>query len=222
MRLQRVPRRIAALAVLVLAGAQAQAQGLSMVMFQPGVAYRTISPAQPLDPASRRIQVIEVFSYACPHCWEFQPYADQIRKSLPANAEFVQLPAVFWPEWEPYARAFFAARKLGIAEKASQALFDALWVRHEPLHSLQQLADFYAQYGVRPDAFLKLARSTEVTAEMQRAMRLEQAWGVDGTPTIVIDGAVRSGEVQSYRQLVDLTRFLVRRAEAERAAGRAR
>lgn len=217
-------KRLLVFIALMLAGVPlAQAQGgLSMVMFQPGVAYKAITPARPLGPAAKRIQVIEVFSYACPHCWEFQSYAEQIRKALPADAEFVRLPAVFWPEWEPYARAYFAAKKLGVADKANQALFDAIWERREPLRSLDQLAGFYAQYGVNPQAFLKLARSSEVTAVMEHAMRLEQAWGVDGTPTIVVDGKWRSGDVQSYQQLVDLTGFLVRKAEAERAPPRGR
>ncbi|MDE3140284.1 MAG: thiol:disulfide interchange protein DsbA/DsbL [Pseudomonadota bacterium] len=218
-------RRLLLAACVLLAGvtqaALAQVGGPSMVMYQPGVAYKTITPAQPMNPAARRIQVIEVFSYACPHCFEFQPYAGQLRKSLPADAEFVRLPAVFWPEWEPFARAFFAAQKLGVADKANQALFDALWVKHEPLHSLEQLAGFYARYGIQPAEFLKVARSAAVSAQMQRAMRLEQAWGVNGTPAIVVDGALRSGEVQSYQQLVDVARFMVQQAQAARAGKRA-
>ena len=224
-RIKRALRKHLLLCAVLLAGmaqaALAQVGGPSMVMYQPGVAYKAITPAQPLNPAAKRIQVIEVFSYACPHCFEFQPYAEQIRKSLPADAEFVRLPAVFWPEWEPFARAFFAAQKLGVQEKSNQALFAAIWVRHEPLHSLQQLAGFYARYGIKPAEFLQVARSPAVSAEMQRAMRLEQAWGVNGTPTIVVDGALRSGEVQNYQQLVDVTRFMVKQAQAARAGKRA-
>ena len=205
------------LLALLFAGAAHAQSAPAMVMYQPGVNYQRIIPARPLDAAARRIQVIEVFSYACPHCYEFQRYAHALRKSLPANAEFVRLPAVFWPQWEPYARAYFAARKFGVADKANQALFDAIWVKRQPLHSLEQLAGFYARYGVQPAAFLKVARSPAVTGEMRHAMQLEQAWGVNGTPAIVVDGAWRSGAVQSYQQLVDVARFLVQQAEAARA-----
>ena len=215
-------RMLILLGALLLAGAASAQNAPSMLMYQPGVHYQRIRPARPLDPAARRMQVIEVFSYACPHCYEFQSYAERLRKSLPADAEFVRLPAVFWPQWEPYARAYFAAQHFGVADKANRALFDALWARHEPLRSLQQLAGFYARYGIAPAKFLEVARSAAVTAQMQHAIRLEQAWGVTGTPAIVVDGAWRSGEVSSYRQLLEVARFLVQQAAAARAAAGAR
>ncbi len=211
------------LAALALLPVLAWAQGMpSMLAFQQGVNYQRIVPAQPLNPKARRIQVIEVFSYACPHCYEFQAYAHRLREGLPKDAEFVRLPAVFWPQWEPYARAWFAAQHFGVADKANQALFDAIWAQREPLESLEQLANFYARYGIAPGKFLAVARSPQVTEQMQRAMRLEQAWGVNGTPAIVVDGAWRSGEVNSYQQLLDVAQFLVRQAQTQRAASTTR
>lgn len=198
----------------------ALAQGVSAVpRYQRGIEYQRISPVRPLDPSARRIQVVEVFSYACPHCYEFQPYAEQLRNGLPSNADFVRLPAVFWAQWEPFARAFFTAEHFGVAGKANDALFDAIWVKHEQLGSLVQLARFYARFGVRPERFLAVARSARITAEVQHAERLEQDWGVNGTPAIVVDGAWRSGRVESYSQLLGVARYLVQRAEAERAQG---
>ncbi len=196
----------------------ASAQGVSVVsQYQRGVQYQRITPARPLDRSNRRIEVIEVFSYACPHCYEFQTYAEQLRRGLPPNAYFVRLPAVFWAQWEPFARAFFAAEHFGVAVKANHALFDAIWVKHEQLGTLAQLASFYARYGIRPERFLAVARSARITAKIRHAERLEQQWGVNGTPAIVVDGAWRSGRVESYDQLLGVARYLVQRAEAERA-----
>ncbi len=204
---------------LLLAGlGQAQAApGYSMVLYQQGVQYQRIEPVQPLQAEHGKIEVVEVFSYACPHCWEFESYAREIQKKLPKDAVFRMVPAVFSPMWEPYARAFYAAQRLGVLKQTHKALFVALHVRHEPLYSLRQLAGFYAHYGVKPAAFLKVANSDAVSKEMMRNLRLERAWGIDATPTIVVNGAYRSARIQSYQQLVDLTLWLVKQEQAARS-----
>ncbi len=204
---------------LLLAGlVQAQAApGYSMVLYQQGVQYQRIEPVQPLQAEHGKIEVVEVFSYACPHCWEFASYAREIQNKLPKDAVFRMVPAVFSPMWEPYARAFYAAQRLGVLKQTHKALFVALHVRHEPLYSLQQLAGFYAHYGVKPAVFLKVANSDAVSNEMMRNLRLEQAWGIDATPTIVVGGAYRSARIQSYQQLVDLTLWLVKREQTARS-----
>ena len=184
--------------------------------FQLGVQYVAIAPAQPLV-NDGRIEVVEVFSYACPHCWHFEPYAEQIRKQLPKGVAFRRVPAVFSPAWEPYARAFYAAQKLGVLDKTHVALFKALHEEHQPLYSLQDLAGFYARYGVKPAEFLSVANSDAVDQQMMHDVRLEQAWGIEGTPTIVVDGKYRSGRIQSYDELVKLTLWLVYKEQAARA-----
>jgi thiol:disulfide interchange protein DsbA len=184
--------------------------------FQLGVQYVAITPAQPLV-NDGKIEVVEVFSYACPHCWHFEPYAEQIRRQLPEGVVFRRVPAVFSPAWEPYARAFYAAQKLGVLGKTHDALFKALHEKHESLYSLQDLAGFYARHGVKPATFLSVANSGAVDQEMMHDVRLEQAWGIEGTPTIVVDGKYRSGRIESYDELVKLTLWLVHKEQVARA-----
>lgn len=184
--------------------------------FRLGVQYVAITPAQPLV-NDGKIEVVEVFSYACPHCWHFEPYAEQIRRQLPKGVVFRRVPAVFSPAWEPYARAFYAAQKLGVLGKTHDALFKALHEKHEPLYSLQDLAGFYARHGVKPAAFLSVANSDAVDQQMMHDVRLEQAWGIEGTPTIVVDGKYRSGRIESYDELVKLTLWLVHKEQVARA-----
>ncbi len=193
------------------------ASGYSMELYQQGLQYQRIEPVQPLQAEHGKIEVVEVFSYACPHCWEFLPYAREIHNKLPKDAVFRMVPAVFSPMWEPYARAFYAAQRLGVLKQTHKALFVALHVRHEPLYSLQQLAGFYAHYGVKPAAFLKIANSDAVSTEMMRNLRLEQAWGIEATPTIVVGGRYRSAHIQSYQQLVGLTLWLVKQEQTARS-----
>ena len=52
--------------------------------WKAGQDYFLVEPAQPTATGDK-IEVLEVFSYACPHCAHFQPYAEEIKSKLPAN-----------------------------------------------------------------------------------------------------------------------------------------
>jgi len=168
------------------------------------------APAQRLSPEGK-VEVVEVFSYGCIHCAHFAPMAEQLRKSLPKGVVFKLLPAAFSEQWVPFARAFYAARQLGVVDRTHLELFQAKFAQHYPIATLDELADFYAAHGVDRAKFLRIANSDAVTAQMRKDYALVQQWQVDGTPTIVVDGKYRSNQVKSFDQLVALTQWLVKR-----------
>jgi thiol:disulfide interchange protein DsbA len=157
-----------------------------------GADYTLIEPPQPTSTGDK-VEVVEVFSYACPHCAHFQPYADELKSKLPANAQFVLIPAVFNPSWEPFARAFYTAQTLGLVDKTHQALFDALHRDHLPLGSLEALANFYADYGTSSGNFLSTANSFVIDAKMSHGADLIRSYGIEATPTLVVNGKYRIG-----------------------------
>jgi protein dithiol oxidoreductase (disulfide-forming) len=155
-----------------------------------GKDYFLIDPAVPTD--SDKVVVTEVFSYACPHCAHFQPYADQLKSQLPAGVEFNLLPAVFQPGWEPFARAFYTAKSLGLIDKTHQALFDAIHRDHQPLRTLEDLANlFYSNYGANAGSFVSTATSFVIEGELAHGSQLVHDYQVDATPTLIIDGKYR-------------------------------
>jgi thiol:disulfide interchange protein DsbA len=180
--------------------------------WEAGKNYFVIDPPQPTASGSQ-VEVLEVFSYACPHCAHFQPYAEQLKQALPSYASFGYMPAVFNPQWEPYARAFYAAQSLGVLDATHQALFDALHRDHLPLRTIDELASFYAQHGVETAKFLATASSFEVESKLARARDIVKADGVDGTPTLVVNGKYRVTGVSAggYPQLIELVGWLVQK-----------
>ncbi|OZB61620.1 MAG: disulfide bond formation protein DsbA [Lysobacterales bacterium 14-68-21] len=179
--------------------------------YTDGVEYATIpGPAQRYSPEGK-VEVVEVFSYGCIHCDHFAPYAEKLRKSLPKGVVFKLVPAPFSAEWLPYARAYYAARKLGVVDKTHLELFREKFDQHYPINTLDELADFYARQGVNRDEFLRIATSDEVTQQMKSDLALIQKWGVTGTPTIVVDGKYRSADVHNFDQLSALTQWLAKR-----------
>jgi thiol:disulfide interchange protein DsbA len=180
--------------------------------WEEGKNYFLVDPPQPTA-SGDKVEVLEVFSYACPHCAHFQPTAEEIKKSLPAGAVFVYMPAVFNPSWEPYARAYYAAESLGVLDKTHQELFDALHRDHEQLRTIDDLSTFYAQHGVDKAKFLATAGSFEVESKLQRASQIVKADGVDGTPSIIVNGKYRVTGVSAggYPQMVQVVDFLVQK-----------
>jgi len=199
-----------------------------------GKNYFTIEPQQPTSNPGK-IVVTEAFSYACPACNAFHTTADQIEKSLPSNAVMTYLPVSFRPDenFPLFQRAYFAAKALGVAEKAHDAMFDAVWKtgelasddlatgRPKPQSAwpkLDDVAKFYAKYGVDPKQFVAVANSFSINTQMKRADDMVKAYGVDATPTIIVNGKYRFtiGDAGGYAQSIELTKWLV----AKEAAGK--
>jgi len=179
--------------------------------YTEGEQYVTLpAPQQRLSPEGK-VEVVEVFSYGCIHCAHFAPLAEQLRTSLPKGVTFRLLPAPFSDQWLPYARAYYAADKLGVVARTHLALFKAKFEQQYPLNTLDELADFYASQGVNRDEFLRIATSPAADAQMQKDLALIRHWQVDSTPTIVVDGKYRSAKVKTLDELAGLTRWLVQR-----------
>lgn len=179
--------------------------------YTDGDQYVTLPAPYQRASASGKVEVAEVFSYACIHCAEFSTYADELRKSLPPGVEFKLVPAPFNDSWVPFARGYYAAKKLGVVQQTHDALFKAKFEDNYPINSMDEIAGFYAMHGVNREAFLQIANSPEVDAQIKHDLALIQTWGVDGTPTIVVDGKYRTARVQDFKQLVALTKWLVQR-----------
>ena len=192
-----------------------------------GVQYVRLAPPQQTTAPSGKAEVMEVFSYGCPACNAFQPVMEKLRRSLPANAQLVYLPAAFNPaeDWPMFQRAFLAAQALGIAERTHQAMFDAVWKTGElgitvpetnrlkqPLPSIADAARFYARVaGVDPQQFLAMANSFGIDSKMRAADAQILAMRVDATPTLIVNGKYRviRDELKSNDELIELVKYLV-------------
>jgi thiol:disulfide interchange protein DsbA len=209
--------------VLLATGATAAESGAAKADWEAGKNYFLVDPPQPTATGDK-VEVLEVFSYACVHCAHFQPYAEKLRAALPAYAEFDYMPAVFTPQWEPFARAFYTAQSLGVLKETHQALFDAIHRDHLPMRSIEDLATFYAKHGVDRAKFLAASGSFEVERKLARARDIVRADGIDGTPSIVVNGKYRAtgASAGGYEQLIELVKWLVEKEHAAKAGSAAK
>ena len=195
--------------LLLTTACSAAGPDASAAPYTNGNQYVTLPAPNQRVSSSGKVEVVEVFSYACIHCAEFSTYADELRKSLPKGVDFKLVPAPFNDAWVPFARAYYAAKKLGLVDQTHLELFKAKFQEQYPINTMDEIADFYAQHGANRAEFLKIANSPEVSAQIKKDLALITAWGVDGTPTIVVDGKYRSANIKSFAELSALTKWLV-------------
>ncbi len=192
-----------------------------------GKNYFLINPPRPTKLAPGKVEVTEVFSYGCPACNAFIPTMHKLKQALPANAVLTYLPASFNPseDWPMFQQAFFTAQTLGVAEATHDAMFNAVWATGElsiidpstqriksPLPTIDNAARFYQKKAGVPVAnFVSTAKSFGVDMKVRAAEQTIAAYGVDRTPTIVVNGKYRltTESAGGPDQLIELVKWLV-------------
>src|ERR1700678_3964607 len=94
-----------------------------------GTHYFRIAAPRPTSLPPGKVEVTEVFSYACPACNLFQSTMHKLKASLPPNAVLDYIPASFNPaeDWPMFQLAYFTAQTLGVADQTHDAMFNAVW-----------------------------------------------------------------------------------------------
>jgi thiol:disulfide interchange protein DsbA len=207
-----------ALAVSVSAhGAQTWTEGVNYFLIQPA---RT--PAVPAG----KIEVTEVFSYACPACNIFQPTMHKLKQAMPANVVVDYLPAAFntAEDWPMFQLAYITAQLLGVDQQTHDAMFDAVWKGGDlsisdssrglksRMPTIEDAAKFYKDHaGVPVDKFVAASKSFSADLKVRTTQDLLVAYKVDRTPTMIVNGKYRL-HVESAGgtdQLIELVKFLV-------------
>ena len=63
--------------------------------------------------SGKKIEVIEFFSYGCPHCNDLEPYLQAWVKTLPPDVQFRRVPVMFQDRWKSLARDYFTLEAMG-------------------------------------------------------------------------------------------------------------
>ncbi len=189
--------------------------------FEEGVQYKVIENTQPTASADK-IEVLELFWYGCPHCYQLEPELEAWLENKPDDVVFVRLPAILGPSWELHARAFYTAELLGVTDKIHKPLFDRIHKEKKAVRNVQQLKDFFVAQGVSAHDFDKTYNSFAVITKTNRAKQAVNQYGISGVPTLVVDGKYRTSarEAGSNKGMLEVVDFLVKKERAA-AAGKA-
>ena len=186
---------------------------------RPGVDFEVLPTPQPMyNPSLGKIEIAEVFSYRCIHCAQFQPEVNTWKKTMPADVRWEYVPAVFGGTWDDFARAYFAADILGVQKRTHDAVFKGIFVDQiVKTGTPDEIGDMYAKFGVDRAKFMSTMQSFGVTAKLNRAHQFALRTGVQGTPTIIIDGKYRVNVTpdRGFQGMLAATNFLIAKERAE-------
>jgi protein dithiol oxidoreductase (disulfide-forming) len=199
---------LATAALLGPVAAQAQAEGTE---------YRVLAPPQPtLSPG--KIEVVEFFSYACPHCAEFAPLLATWKATLAKDVVLRKVPVGFdRPPWINMQRAYYALLASGDAERLDAKLFTAIHQQQLPLFQEQALFDWVAKNGGDAQKFTAAYTSFGINNQTVQADKMAEDFEITGVPTLAVDGRyVALGDTQL--ELLANTDKLIAKVRAEHAA----
>lgn len=164
------------------------AQSILAADLVEGVQYKALRPAVPTSVAPGKIEVVEVFWYACGHCYLLEPKLEAWeRNGKPANVELVRLPAVWNDVLKTHARLFYTIEILGKRELHAEA-FREINVRGNHLDTLQKIEAFFTSRGVSKADFQKAFAGFAVESKMARAIDLNKRYRITSTPTVIVNG----------------------------------
>lgn len=177
--------------------------------FTEGVDYKKVAP-QPTDTGSK-IEVLEFFWYGCPHCYAFEPFVKAWKKTKPANVEFVRVPAIFRPDWEVQARAYYALSNMGIIEDLHGKIFTAIHKDKKRLNKKELLTDFLVANGVDRKKFEAEYNSFSVDSMVRKAKKKQTAYKIQGVPSVAVNGKyLTSGSMSgSFENMIKIIDHLI-------------
>ncbi|MHB1591280.1 MAG: thiol:disulfide interchange protein DsbA/DsbL [Sulfuricella sp.] len=197
---------------LSLVGFTAQAE------IHPGKEYELLSPPQAVE-TGKKIEVLEIFAYPCPHCFDLEPDINKWAKQLPKDVEFRRLPAIFRDSWMPFAKMFYTFEAMGLTGRLHDKFFNAIHVSHIRFDDDNALFDWVEKQGIPRKSFSDMYSSFSIQSKALRARQLTQAYGVSGVPSVIVDGKYRTSVSNTGSQagLLSTLDQLIKLARRERA-----
>jgi thiol:disulfide interchange protein DsbA len=181
--------------------------------------YRDVNPAQPVD-TGNKIEVLEFFQYSCPHCASFDPDLEGWRKKMPADVEYRRLPVAFNAATANHTKIYYTLLQLNKVEELHKKVFAAYHGQKKRLLDPNEIADFMAANGIDRKLWLDTFNSFGVATQTSRATQVWEAYKLEGTPAVAIDGKWMTAPsmVGSRAATLPVMDYLIGLARKERAA----
>ncbi len=188
--------------------------------FEEGVHYERLPVAVDTSDPSR-IEVVEVFSYACIHCKTFEPAIEAWLETKPEDVDFQRLPATFNQAWAALAQGYYTAEALGVVDQVHGAMFRAIHDRRVNLADPALMAElFEAAAGIPPEQFSQVFNSFSVRSRVQQADGRARVYRITGTPSLIVDGTYRvdARMAGSHEEMLAVVDYLVERQRQQRSS----
>lgn len=188
--------------------------------YRENLHYSRIEPAQDTQSGKDRIEVVEMFFYACPHCYKLEPTIEQWLKNKADDVDFKRVPAIIGPTWAEQAKAFYIAEELGIADKVRKNLFDSIHKDGKQYYNQYTLMTFFTEQGVDANRFLELYESPQISEKTSDARVKTVRYGIRGVPAIIVNGKYYTATyfTRDHNEMLKVVDFLIEKERKEQKA----
>jgi len=210
-------RRLAARFVAAVAAVLFAVAGVSAQEMVEGKNYFRLKNPVPVE-SGKKIEVIEFFSYGCPHCADLEPVMQPWIKALPADVQFRRVPVLFQERWIGLAKVYYTLDALGEDARLSPEVFVAIHQNGLNLSNEKTFFDWAASKGLDPKKVADMYASFAIAGKINRAKQQAQIYNIQSVPTVIVDGkfVTASDKVGSHAAMPAAINALVAKARAER------
>ena len=180
--------------------------------------YTVIDPALPSDDPAK-IEVVEFFSYGCPHCSDLSPLITPWAAKLPADVVLKRVPISFnRPQWANLAKLYYTLEVTGDLAKLDAQVFRALHVEGLNLSTNSNIAEWAVGKGADAKKFSDAFSSFGVDSKAKRGDQLAASAKIQGVPSLLVDGRYLVIGQGTHADLLALTDKVIDKARSERNA----
>ena len=178
-----------------------------------GTQFTRVEPPVPII-VPNKIEVLEFFSYGCPHCSSFEPSVEAWVKKLPADVAFHRVPVPFLANAENLMRTYYSLETMGQVNAMQRKVFAAIHVDRERLDKPSDIVALVNKNGVDGAKFLDVFNSFSVATSVTRAKKLSAAYKLEGVPALTVQGryATSPSQAGGPEQALAVADFLIQRA----------
>jgi thiol:disulfide interchange protein DsbA len=187
-----------------------------------GKEFKPVRPPQPVE--GGQIEVLEFFWYGCPACNAVEPALETWRKRLPPDVVYRRLPVALDAQRQPHTRIYYTLEAIKRVDDLHPRVFVGYHKEKRRLLDSNEIADFMAAQGVDRKAWLDNYNSFTVSARTNRATQVWQAYKIDGTPSVAVDGKwlTSPADAGGLDEFLTTLNFLIDRTRRERGGGAAK
>jgi thiol:disulfide interchange protein DsbA len=161
---------------------------LAQAQLREGADYRRLGRPAPVESPAGKIEVVEFFSYTCVHCFNFVPVFDNWKKSVGADVVIKRNPVGFNASFEPLQRLYYTLEALGKVDSHHARVFKAIHEDRQRLNTADAMAQWAERNGLDRNQFVQTFNSFGVAGKARRATQLQDAYEVEGTPSLGVAG----------------------------------
>ena len=181
-----------------------------------GREFNLINPIQPTDDPSK-VEVVEFFSYGCPHCADFNPLLNLWAAKLPADVVLKKVPVSFGrAAWANAAKLYYALEVTGDLKRLEGDVFKAIHQERTNLFDEKTINSWVAARGVDGKKFSEAFGSFGVMSKLRRGDQMAQAFKIEGVPALAVDGKFLIAAMGFEQQLATADK-LIARARSEKS-----